>query len=487
MERDPRCHKELIRTLNRRGLALLFLTGISLLTSDTQSVFSKSSTSRLPISSEIIQSPDGVVITDGILSQEDLAKYSKRDVRQIYTYPLFGMAAYEVHGEGVKDLQDDPDIHHIFPSSMYPLDNSVENQEEKDTSKRDTFLGWKKLSNEIGINKLADLYHADVSDKEICIIDTAFDTSHPVLSNHIVHEACYSSTVADIKSLCVNNKDFDDNQSAHPASDSNCDGQCTHGTMTASTAIMNSSVKVSLFKTASAFGGDAPGLKDVDILAGFHGCLERKIAGYPVVAATLSASHYSTFSKPCNKEYGVEPYERAFAEMTHHGITVNLADGNFEEKSAVGSPACVVLGSDTFADGIISVASSTFFNPQLSSLFSLFQKSSLEIAQFSNRSENLTTIFAPGTDIPVATTGGYYGTASGTSFSTPITALSVAYLQSLGIDLTPPEIEVLIHEGGIFLKDGTEPFVLINLGNSAKKSKRGKIYERILPSVGVGR
>lgn len=463
MEAIPGRHIEQFQK-TYRSLAYVALAGMTLLISDMRQAYSMTAPSKSPIIDTTIHpSPKNILITDGMISSDDLSHYQEHGLRQLYTYPLFDMAAYEATTEKVQDdMKNDRNIHAIYHSNFHPIVDGaavVFTQTEQETRE-----GWGNIMDAVGITTLATLYHVDVSNSEICFIDTAFDTSHPALSTHIVHEECNSSETEDIASLCTGDP--------HPASDGNCGGECTHGTMTASAGVMNSTVNVSLFKTASAFGGDTPGLKDVDILAGFHGCLQRKLDGHHVVAANLSASHYSTFSKACNDVESAKPYAQAFKKMIGHGISVVISSGNFSEKNEVGIPACIVGDPEPLADGIFAVSSSTFKQGEGSS-----------IAGFTNRSALLTSIFAPGTDIPVATTGGYFATASGTSFSAPITSLSLAYLDTVLTHLSPGEKEQLIRSGALKLNDNGEAFSVLNLAGSVRGKSSINISELFIPAV----
>ena len=149
-----------------------------------------------------------------------------------------------------------------------------------------------------------------------------------------------------------------------------------------------------------------------------------------------------------------------------------VSGGNFSEKNEVGIPACVVDSPEPLADDIFSVSSSTYKVGEAPT-----------IASFTNRSALLTSIFAPGTDIPVATTGNYYATASGTSFSAPITSLTLAYLDKLLVNLAPGEKERFIRNGALQLNDNGEVFFVLNLGRSVRGKSSITISEIFAPSV----
>ena len=84
-----------------------------------------------------------------------------------------------------------------------------------------------------------------------------------------------------------------------------------------------------------------------------------------------------------------------------------------------------------------------------------------QIAPFSQRDPEETTVFAPGVLIPSSWTDGEFSTISGTSMAAPIVSGAIAVMQEaaenlLGRKLTPDEVSTLLIESGTEIFDGDD-------------------------------
>lgn len=275
----------------------------------------------------------------------------------------------------------------------------------------------------------------------VVVLDTGIDRDHPFFAGRIVHEACFSSTVASdgSKSLCPNGTD----QQAGPGSAESCSASvrgCGHGTHVAGIAA----------GAAGDIGGRridgvAPGAKivaiqvfsrfdDAGICQGAPPCAltytSDQIAAlqhvrnivlpqHPVAAINMSlgGGHFPTACDDDLRKLSIDA-------LRSLGVATVIASGNDSFSGGIGAPACISsaisVGSTTKSDGISS---------------------------FSNSATTL-SLLAPGSDILSSVDGGGYGRKSGTSMATPHVTGAWAVLRSQRPNASVDEILTALETGG---------------------------------------
>lgn len=130
--------------------------------------------------------------------------------------------------------------------------------------------------------------------------------------------------------------------------------------------------------------------------------------------------------------------------VDHGARVMNVSFGGVAASSTITQAAKYVAGKGgvvVAAAGNCGCVDSTADNPYIISVSATDQRDAL--ASWSS-SGNYVDVAAPGVGILTTYNGGGYGSASGTSFSSPITAGVVALMASASPALTPPDIERLL-------------------------------------------
>jgi len=130
--------------------------------------------------------------------------------------------------------------------------------------------------------------------------------------------------------------------------------------------------------------------------------------------------------------------------VDHEAKVLNLSFSGVAGSATIRNAAQYVVskgGVVVAAAGNCGCTDSTAENPYVLSVSATDSNDTL--ASFSSRG-SFVDLSAPGVSIYTTTRGGGYGPASGTSFSSPLTAGVVALIMSANPDLTPSEIETLL-------------------------------------------
>ena len=236
----------------------------------------------------------------------------------------------------------------------------------------------------------------------IVVVDTGVDGGHPMLSGHVVDEACFTEATSGGAGACPNGlAEQVGAGAAAPCAGSGCD----HGTHVASIAAGStfgalrgvapdaSVVAVQVF-TPSPSG---PTTSIGEVLDAFEWAYEQRNR-FAIAAINLSVASAAPVTTPCADA----AVEQAVARLHEVGIAVVVAAGNGGSTTDVAYPACV--------RGTVAV----------SSVGSAGAPSS-----FANRAPAL-ALFAPGETITAAAPGNATQIKSGTSQATPHVAGALA-------------------------------------------------------------
>lgn len=272
----------------------------------------------------------------------------------------------------------------------------------------------------------ADLAHAagfDGDGQVVAVLDTGVDATHPMFSERLVEEACFS-----LLGDCPN----DANVMIGAGSAIPCTGSgCGHGTSVTGIVLGRepgdallgvapnaSLIAIQIFSDI----GDSIGAYSSDILGGLQHVLALS-PSYDIAAVNLSIGGdlYETAGE-CDANAGSQV--TAVATLRAVGIVVVAAAGNDGRIDRVASPGCL---SNTIAVGAVRDDDS--------------------LTGFTNSSP-LVTVMAPGQSIETSARGGGTTFASGTSMAAPHVAGAIAAIREAHPTATPAEIENAIALSG---------------------------------------
>jgi len=255
------------------------------------------------------------------------------------------------------------------------------------------------------------------SNHVVAVLDAGVDKTHPVLKGKVVSEACYSTNQAGIQlfSLCPKGAA----KSTKPGSGRNCHVEaesCGHGTSVASVAAGGGGLELGIAPGAeiiaiqvltgvgSPSGGGSVTAFSHDVILGLQRVYTlRKTFHINAVNLSLGTQDLpGYYSGGCDD---VSPaFTTAISNLRSAGIATAIATGNLSHTNAIGYPACITSA--------IAVGNST----------------KLDTLTSSSDHSPLVKLLAVATDVQVATPGGGYSQAYGTSFASPAVAGAFAVL-----------------------------------------------------------
>ena len=279
----------------------------------------------------------------------------------------------------------------------------------------------------------------------VCIIDTGINYSHSDFGN------CYGENNVSSSCKVIGGWDYCADDVNCTMVDSDPMDVHGHGTHVAGIVGANGSIKgvapdikIVMIKASNSTGT----FWEDDLIKAVDWCVNNASAfNISVISMSLGGGLYDSY---CNADLLASSVNNAIA----NNISVVVATGNDYNSAYIASPACIqnstAIGSTTKSDSISS---------------------------FSNRN-NLTDLFAPGSDInSTIISGGYSGnTWSGTSMATPHVAGVFALIRQFkkletGQILTPQNIEDYLKNTGKQVNDS---------GNSNLNFSRIDVYSAIL-------
>ena len=275
--------------------------------------------------------------------------------------------------------------------------------------------------------------------RQVAVLDTGVDVTHPIFSGAAVTEACFAPSGA----TCPGggSTSFGPGSAVPPCATSTC----LHGTHVAGIAVGRGGGGVS--------PGVAPGAGLVavrifslrsgrlvadtaSLLAGLDHVITLRQGGTPIDAVNLSlvSSASGVFGGNCDARVEVSQATRtAIGQLTALGVLVVVAAGNQGSATGVAEPAC-------FANSY-AVGASDLGSPE-------------RVASFSN-SGPPTDLLAPGLDIESAGGSGGAMTSSGTSAATPFVAGAVAAVRSGSPTISVPRLRALLADSAVQVADPT--------------------------------
>ena len=335
-------------------------------------------------------------------------------------------------------LQEKPDIISDISGGTIEYDNAFDAQPIKHRPKKQDYL--EAYHNQIKLNT-----DYDGSGFSVVVIDTGIDTDHPFFGSDADNDGQSDRIIV--------SKDF--TGSAGKGED-----YLGHGTHVA--GIVGSSdwffhgvapgvdlISLNVFQGEIAF--------DADVRAALEWCVQNA-ERYNIASVNMSLGTGSFDQYPIS--YG--PYSAELAALNALGVCVVSASGNdyyITNEQGVSYPSSdanswsvgALFHSNIGADGASWGALSTGVDV---------------VWPLSQRDDELTTIMAPGAEIPSADVGGAAVLMSGTSMASPVIAGTVAVVQQaaleiLGRKLRPDEVLSLLLETSDTIFDGDDEWDIV--------------------------
>ncbi len=344
-------------------------------------------------------------IKDDLINQIE-----EEDIKHIFENTL----ALELSKEEIYELGNNPNVDLIFADRLVQafLQDSIPLINANKT--------WAKQISGINLTGTGET---------ICIIDTGINFTHPDFQNRILAEYCYCSLNEGAVSDCCPDETSEDNNSK----DNNGHGTHVAGIVAANGGIRGVAINVGIvsIKVLNSSGTGSGS----DIRAAIDWCVSNSsIYNISVISMSLGGDIYNSYCD--NSIDGIIYYRDSINSAIAKNISVIVATGNDGNKTHISSPACI----------------------QNATAVGATDKSN-NIASYSNRN-NLTDLFAPGSNINSTNYLGGYIEHSGTSMATPHVAGAFAIVRQFfilqnGRVPTPSEIQNALNNTGVLIDDNS--------------------------------
>ena len=362
-----------------------------------------------------------------------LKKLSKYKPKQIKQFDHLPFTAMRLSAEGLQAAMRDPDVLAIY----------------EDTLSRPTLANSSPL---IGATAAASSGFSGQG-QTVAILDTGVDKTHSFLAGKVIHEACFSQTIASQGSttVCPNGSNSQIGSGAGIPCSSSITG-CNHGTHVAGIAAGKSASFSGVAKDASIMaiqvfsrftgtsncGNSSPcalSYTSDQISALEHVYSQRNNFNISSVNMSLGGGQ---FTSACDGD----PRKAAIDLLRSVGIATIISSGNEGLTNSMGAPACI--------SSAISVGSTT---------------KSDQVSSFSN-SANFLDLLAPGSSINSSIPGGSFAFFSGTSMAAPQVTGAFAVLKSRLPSASVGQIENALKSTGAGILDSrngiTKPRIQID-------------------------
>ena len=279
----------------------------------------------------------------------------------------------------------------------------------------------------------------------VAVVDTGVDTSHPMFSDKVITQACFSTTddAEGAESLCPNGLDQQYGSNAAQHCDNGIDG-CSHGTHVAGIAVGNEWQNLSgiapdadliaiqvftKFTSVAVCGSEDPCIRayDSDIRSALEYIAGINGPGTDVAAVNLSLGG-GKYVTSCDDDPDEVDMRNQIEQLLAEGVVTVAASGNDGYSNAVSTPACI---SSTISVG------STYT-----------QNSNDYVSAFTNTASDLVDLYAPGSGVRSAVPGAGAATFSGTSMAAPHVAGAWALIREARPNATTAEILAALQTTG---------------------------------------
>jgi len=276
----------------------------------------------------------------------------------------------------------------------------------------------------------------------VVIIDTGIDANHPFFGNRVVAEACFSSAGI---SLCPDGQPRQTGPGSADATTSNCNGGslCNHGTHVAGIAAGSSStfngvapeadiIAIQVFSRAED-PENCPtgclGASTSDINSALEYTYLNLSGQHDIASVNMSLGGFFVYDDQSLCDSLNSSTKIQIDNLRSVDIATVIASGNWGQKAAISSPACI--------SSAIAVGATT---------------NNDTVAGFSNM-HDMVELLAPGVNINSAVPGGTYQRFSGTSMAAPHVAGAWALLKGASPSASVNEVLDNLQNSGVLVSD----------------------------------